>query len=198
MTRHQGLGYHRACVEASQMFVRSTEDPSQSVASQVNSKRRLEVQRNRDALSSITKTVIFCGKNDLPLRSHRDDGRIDPADDTARDGVFRDLIRFRAESGDQGLTDFPTSSPSNATYVSNTIQNNLISSIGNLVQQKIVKRANGSGVFSIMADETRDVSSKEQMCLCVRYIHEGKMREDFVAFVDAFETVYGADDPSKH
>ena len=191
LTRHQRLGYHQGCVEASQLFVRSVEEPSRSVDNQVNSQRFVEVQKNRAAVSSVAKTVIFCGRNGLPLRGHRDDGRIDPGDDDVRDGVFRGLIRFRAEAGDESLRDFLKSSPGNATYMSKTVQNNLVSTIGSMIQQEIVKRANASAAFAIMVDETRDVSSKEQMCLCVRYVHEGRVREDFVAFVDALEAAHG-------
>ena len=105
--------------------------------------------------------------------------------------MFRGLIRFRAEAGDVNLRDFLKSSPGNATYMSKTVQNNLVSSIGSMIQQEVVKRANASGAFAIVVDETRDVSSKEQMFLCVRYVHEGKVRKDFVAFVDAPEAAHG-------
>ncbi|XP_008180508.1 52 kDa repressor of the inhibitor of the protein kinase-like [Acyrthosiphon pisum] len=42
-----------------------------------------------------------------------------------------------------------------------------------------------AGVFSILADETADISCKEQFSLCVRYLETNtlKLREDFLKFV---------------
>lgn len=38
-----------------------------------------------------------------------------------------------------------------------------------------------------MADETEDVSSKEQMSLCVRFVKENRICERFLKFVDVVD-----------
>lgn len=35
-----------------------------------------------------------------------------------------------------------------------------------------------------MADETTDISNKEQMSLCVRYVYDKIIREDFIQFIE--------------
>lgn len=52
---------------------------------------------------------------------------------------------------------------------------------------RIVERVNRSGIFSVLADETADISGIKQFSLCVRYIDQvdGRyaVREDFLKFV---------------
>ncbi|KAK5644977.1 hypothetical protein RI129_006277 [Pyrocoelia pectoralis] len=75
----------------------------------------------------------------------------------------------------------------NATYLSPTIQNELISICGEVVQKKIVQEINSSQCFSILVDETTDVSRQEQMSICARYTKLENnvfiLREEFLNFV---------------
>jgi hypothetical protein len=103
---------------------------------------------------------------------------------------------MRVKSGDSELKNHIESAPGNALYSSPDIQNELISICGNLILEKIVNRINKSKCFSIMADETTDISKIEQMSLCIRYIdmsadncNELKIREDFLTFVPVIVTV---------
>lgn len=38
----------------------------------------------------------------------------------------------------------------------------------------------------MLADETSDIANKEQLTLCVRYVHfdQNKLREDFLQFIE--------------
>ena len=63
-------------------------------------------------------------------------------------GNFRALLKFRVESGDQTLKDHLEGALRNATFISNTIQNEMIITIGNWIQRRIVKDiCEGSRVF---------------------------------------------------
>jgi len=58
---------------------------------------------------------------------------------------------------------------------------------------EIVKRVCDSKWFSILFDETTDISHTSQMSLVVRYVHEGFVCEDFVEFIDPHATAYKLD-----
>ena len=58
---------------------------------------------------------------------------------------------------------------------------------------EIVKRVFESKWFSILFDETTDISHTSQMSLVVRYVHEGFVREDFVECIDPHATAYKLD-----
>ena len=57
-----------------------------------------------------------------------------------------------------------------ATYISKTVQNEMISIIGTYIQVQEIK--NGSGIFSVIADESCDYSNVEQMPLIIRFMNE--------------------------
>ncbi|KAJ8909917.1 hypothetical protein NQ315_017221 [Exocentrus adspersus] len=50
---------------------------------------------------------------------------------------------------------------------------------------KLVSKINEAGPFSVLVDETTDISTTEQLTLCVRYVNENKIHEDFLQFVPA-------------
>ena len=49
------------------------------------------------------------------------------------------------------------------------------------------------GLYAILADETQHISTIEQLSLCLRYVSEGKIREEFVGFVDLIEENFSID-----
>lgn len=65
-----------------------------------------EIEQNRAKLKPIIETVMFCGRQCLPLRGHRDSGPIDCDNPPVEnDGNFRSLLRFKVMSGDINLAE---------------------------------------------------------------------------------------------
>ena len=125
------------------------------------------ISKNRKKLASITKTVLLCGRQNIPLRGHRDDSKYYSSEDC---GNFQALLNFRVESGDVILQDHFQNAPRNATYRSKTTQNELISCCAEEINGKIIKEIKDCGFYSILADEVTDCSNKEQMPLVLRYV----------------------------
>ena len=55
------------------------------------------------------------------------------------DGNFKALLAFRIDAGDKVLEDHLKSAEKNATYISKTVQNELISICRQLVSENILK-----------------------------------------------------------
>ena len=80
--------------------------------------------------------------------------------------------------------------------ISKTIQNEIISTLGDVIQNKIVSKIQDAKFYSILADETTDVSMTEQMTMCIRYVDKVEvedkleyiLREDFIGFVNVADT----------
>ena len=126
---------------------------------------------------------MFCERNGLGLRGHRDGGPVlTPDNSEKRDGIFRSLLRFAVRNGDSVLEEHLRSGPRNAGYYSKDVQNELIEMFGNVIMQQIVARIKNSGIFSVIVDETTDNSIAEQMSLCVRYVYDNTIYEDFIGF----------------
>ena len=75
------------------------------------------------------RTIIFCGRNNIALRGQRDD---DPTN-ASLSGNFQALLEFRVQSGDQILQNHLQTAPRNATYISKTIQNQMIETVGSYI-----------------------------------------------------------------
>ncbi|XP_050065980.1 52 kDa repressor of the inhibitor of the protein kinase-like [Aphis gossypii] len=155
---------------------------------QINEALKKEINDNRDRLRPIIKTILFCGNQGISLRGHRDSGIIDLNEhaSTENQGNFRELIKFRIDSGDNVLKNYLETANKNATYLSPLIQNEIISVCNKLILEHLVANVNKSKSFTILADETTDVSNKEQITLCVRYVDldANKIREDFLQFIE--------------
>lgn len=109
------------------------------------------------------------------------------------DGNFRALLRFRVESGDEALKNHLENCNLNSTYLSPHIQNEIIDISGQLILTELVNKINASESFSVLADETTDISGIEQFSLCARYTetqNDGNviLREDFLKFVPVHDT----------
>uniref|UniRef100_A0A1A8LDK7 DUF4371 domain-containing protein n=1 Tax=Nothobranchius pienaari TaxID=704102 RepID=A0A1A8LDK7_9TELE len=74
--------------------------------------------------------------------------------------------------------------PGNAKYTSNTIQNEILQCLADMVHDTIVKEVK-SEVFSVIADESKDLQKKEQLSLVVRYYYNGEVHESFLCFQHA-------------
>ncbi|XP_025196827.1 zinc finger MYM-type protein 1-like [Melanaphis sacchari] len=73
-------------------------------------------------------------------------------------------------------------------YISPEIQNDIIKATSKLVLQLIINEVHiGSQIFSLIVDEARDQSKTEQMSICIRYLHNLKIKERFLGFVELNE-----------
>lgn len=93
------------------------------------------------------------------------------------------MLKFRVESGDTDLDNHLKTCHTKQKYTSAQIQNNLIEISGDIIRQRIISAANNSKAISILADETADISSHEQLSLGIRFVDkENNVREEFLGF----------------
>jgi len=103
----------------------------------------------------------------------------------------KELLRLRVTAGDTVLQNHLETASSRATYISKTVQNELITCCGEEILSIILKRVEDSRYFSILFDETTDVSHTSQLSLTARYVHDGAVREDFLQFLDPHQEAFG-------
>ena len=177
---HMKSSVHKSATLKSEEFCKVMKSKQKSISEQLNSALASQVQRNREKLYSIVKTILFCGRQNIAIRGHRE------SESSTNPGNFREWLSFRIESGDHLLQDHLCNAPKNAIYTSNTIQNDLICTIGKWIQNRVLSEIQqGSKIFAVIADESRDCSNKEQMPLIVRYVDKhSSIVEAFLAFVE--------------
>ena len=130
------------------------------------------VASNCQKLSSIFKTILLCGQQNIALRGHRDNATDIERDwmGTENHGNFQALLAFRVGAGDVVLGEHLSSGARNATYTSSIIQNQVIDILADQVRQKIINKVHQARWYSVIADEVTDESNKEQLSLAVRYV----------------------------
>ena len=83
------------------------------------------------------------------------------------------------------LKDHLESASRNALYISSTAQNELILCIEAVMRKDFVEEIADAKYFALLADETTDFSKQEQLCVCIRYVKDFKIRERFLCFDQA-------------
>ena len=80
-------------------------------------------------------------------------------------------------------------SSARATYISKTTQNEIIKCCGDEITSIIISRIQQAKFYSIIFDETTDMSHISQMSLILRYVYENVVREDFIQFLDLHKAI---------
>ncbi|XP_040275821.1 52 kDa repressor of the inhibitor of the protein kinase-like [Bufo bufo] len=184
---HARLVYHQESVTEGKAFLKTYHSPDNEIVNQINSHRLQKVKENQERIRPIIESIKFLSRQNIPLRGHRDDGALmDDSTPDVNEGNFRELLRYRVASGDKMLEKLLTAS-SRATYISKSTQNDLIKCCGDEICTIIVGRIKEACYFSVIFDETTDISHIEQLSINFRYVYNGSIREDFIKFVDAYE-----------
>lgn len=184
-------GTHSFAVSRMENFVKIQDQSCESVAINrvVDKCYSKEVENNRNALHSIIKSLIFCGRQGLALRGHRDSGQLDldildadvndeeaiclSSQSEHNHGNFRSLLQFRVESGDVTLQKHFAKAGSRATYISSYTQNELLECIHQDLLQQLqddMTKQNGKTMYSVLADEVTDNQNISQLGISIRYV----------------------------
>lgn len=176
---HAASSWHKGALEDANNFLTIAQRPELTVVSQMDRAVNRAVTQNREKLYSILSSILFCCSHDIALRGKE-----------SSSGNLRDLLQFRIEAGDMVLKDHMECSSKNARYISARIQNDLILLSEQVIRDNIVKVANQSNGFSIIADETADIAGTEQLSIGVRFVEMQVqpsesviIREEFLGFV---------------
>ena len=114
LRQHNKKVYHKHSMSDMVTFIQVFNNKQQPIDHQLVSAMAQQVQRNREFLKSIIKTVIFCGKQNIALRGHRDDSQ--HLVQSGNHGNFYALLDFRIDAGDRTLQTHLDKAARNARY----------------------------------------------------------------------------------
>ena len=126
-------------------------------------------KQNRECLLKIISNLKFLARQGLPLRG----------DGSEADSNFMQLMKLYAKDDPQ-LAEWLDKKTNK--YVSHDIQNELLRVMALSVLREIAHSIHESPFFSVMCDECVDVSNKEQLAICIRWISNAdlEVHEDVV------------------
>ena len=123
---------------------------------------------NRFCLLKIIECLQYLARQAMPMQG-----------DTDEESNFIQLLKLRGK--DQPVL-LKWLERKDDKYTSHEIQNEIISIMANNVIHDLVADIRG-GFFAIIADEYTDVSNREQLTICIRWIDKSlEVHEDFLGF----------------
>ena len=129
---------------------------------------------NRFCLLKIIECLQYLARQAMPMQGDMDE-----------ESNFIQLLKLRGK--DQPVL-LKWLERKDDKYTSHEIQNEIISIMANNVIRDLVADIRG-GFFAIIADEYTDVSNKEQLTICIRWIDKSlEVHEDFLGFFNIPDT----------
>ena len=190
-SRHDGQKSHKTSMVQFSEFQSTASGQQADVATQLSSEHQRQADENMARLRSVISAVMFCGRQSIALRGHRNESRKgrDHYSKDANPGNFLAIMNFRAEACDEFATGsfHQSHGGKQVTYCGNRIQNDIIQCCGDEIHAQIGCEVNASPFFTVLADEacdcSCDCSNQEQMPIVVRFIDSKHViREEFLGF----------------
>ena len=130
--------------------------------------------KSRKVLLAILGNTRYLARQALPLR-----GNWNLETGSEENSNFYQLLKLRAEETSEILDWLRRKDDK---YTSPVIQNEILEAIALCMLRKISQNIQNATFFTIMADETADISNKEQLVVCIRWADENfAVHEDYIA-----------------
>jgi len=155
-----------------------------SIATKIDKHHNTIVLKNISYLKDILETLLFCARQGIGIRGHNEQDHILLNN---REN-FLELLHLRAKDNDI-IKQYFIDKERSFRYVHPEFQNIFLSLMAKNVQQSLISNIKEAGIYSILVDETQDISRHEQVSICVRYVTESfEPNEVFLGFFKTHST----------
>ena len=97
---------------------------------------------------------------------------------------FENTVELLVQNGDDQLKLFLSMAPKNASYTSNMVLQEYIVAISKYVEDPLLESLSNTNMFTLMADESTDIATIEEMSICGRWFTSaGNIEEHFLGLV---------------
>jgi hypothetical protein len=170
LATHEGSNYHHAAVEGLAAMKKGV-----NVAASCSVGKTKQMTDARSALIKILSSVQFLCKQGLAIRGHVDEDSNLTQLLMLRSGDAPDLKAWLARTSYR--------------WTSHDISNEIIEIMAHKVLRKVMEDVHRFQYFTIMLDETADISVKEQVSICFRFVSDDfDIHEVFVGFYSTDST----------
>lgn len=168
LEKHNKSARHIASTVSWVQFRQIQNKSSDCISSVINSDRNSEITKNREHVRVLLTVTSLLGRQGIAFRGHRE------GDCSDNHGNFKETLYSFAEYSESLRSCLDRRY---GHYTSPEYQNELIKVFGDEIIKVIVADIKKAVYFTIMCDETKDRSRKEQMAVLVRYYLNGKIME---------------------
>ncbi|CAK9290878.1 unnamed protein product [Gordionus sp. m RMFG-2023] len=173
---HQKCAYHHSAVNMLTNLTQISKGVIPAIDTQLSNLNAKGATNNRKYLQIIIQAIIYLGRQGMPLRGHREkSGKLNYNETSVNEGNFKELLKSYCHLGGEETKVIFDNVPNNALYISTDIQNSIINICNNFIVEKLVTIVKKSAFFSVLADETTDISNQQQMSF-YPYIKPGYLK----------------------
>ena len=171
---HANSKSHTEAMASWQEYRRRMET-DESISSQLDRVGSKTVNENRKYVRIVMEAILYCCQQGIALRGH------DEGQESLNPGNFLSLITLLSRHSPEVHRRLQESS-SSATWLSPMFQNEIIDFFSEQVRCFIKHELHDAKYFTVLADETKDISKREQLSIAFRYVKGGKTIERFVGY----------------
>ena len=156
--------------------------PKQAITQAIRRTTERERSRFNERLRVSVSASRFLLKNALPFRGNHE------SKDSLTRGLYIEAIGLIGEHSEEIFDNTLERAPGNNKIICPKSQKDIVECFAKEILEGICKEI-GNNVFSILVDESSDVSKKEQMAIVLRYVDSrGYVQERFIGVVHVQDT----------
>ncbi len=146
------------------------ETKAEPINNQLLSQCQQTQQQSKKCLMAVFTSVMFLARQGLALRGHKE-----------ADSNVQQLLSIRR----QDIPELDAWLKRKVDMTSPSIQNEILQLFSNNIVHDIATKVLKSGMCAVIVDGTQDISGKEQLSVCIRYIDNYLCpREDFIGLYE--------------
>ena len=152
-----------------------TKRENKTVLDYIDKAHQHQTNRNREYIKILADTLRLTAIQNIAQRGHREH------EESLHEnrGNFLEILEFLKK---YEIHERISESVGNAKYTHHTVQNAILDIFCDIILDEIKEEIGESQYFSILVDETKDLSKQEQMSFVIRYLFDGEIHEEFVGF----------------
>ena len=158
LLKHQGAETHK---EAVQRFIQATIN-NHNVGDLLSTNYEIQKEQNRNNLLKVISNIRFLARQGIPFR-----GDWNNKNSSEFNSNFYQLNQLRSQEDEQFENWLKRKQ---MKYTAPDIQNEFLQVMSLNILRNMARDIRNSNIFSIMADETADVSKIEQLVFCIRWV----------------------------
>jgi hypothetical protein len=139
-----------------------------------------QVNENRHYVKTVAEVLLLTASQNIAQRGHRETN----AAVGENPGNFKKILKLVTKN-DKTISERFCDGSLASRYTSKDIQNEILATLGDMVRDQIMEEIKQAGYFSILVDETKDISRKEQLSFVLRFFANNKINECFIDFKPA-------------
>jgi len=157
-------------------------DPSAAIDNKIEKWSDEDRRLYKIRLTYTLRCIKFLLHQGMAFRGH------DESEESSNRGNFIELLKFLAANSEEVNKYVLKNAPGNCSLTSSKIQTQVIHCCAIETRKRIIEEL-GDEPYAILADESSDISHKEQLALCLRFVDKlGRPCEHFIGVVHVDDT----------